>query len=91
MTDIPRSSRPEVRNPVLGLKSVRKLVALFSPGLRIALADVLKEIAEEATVKRDECVRKCKYPMAAYWNAVRVYANHIARAIVRTHNGGPEC
>lgn len=89
MTSVPRSSQAEVRNPVLGLKSVQKLIKLFSPALRKALADVLKEIAVEATEKRDLCVRKCKYPMAAYWNAVRVYANHIARAIMRTHNGAP--
>ena len=37
-----RSSRPEVRNPVLALPAVARLLTL-QPELRLALADVLRD------------------------------------------------
>lgn len=75
----PRSSAPEVRNPVLGLPSAAQLREL-PPEARAVLASVLMDIRAEARVKADESWRKSKGPMAAYWKAVATYAGHIARA-----------
>lgn len=75
----PRSARPEVRNPVLGLPSMAAVQAL-EPECRRALAGVLAEIRREARAKAELSWRTNKAPMAAYWKAVSVYAGHIARA-----------
>lgn len=77
--ELPRSSRPIVRNPVLGLASMAAVHDL-DPECRRALAGVLLEIRAEARVKADTSWRTGKGPMAAYWKAVSVYAGHIARA-----------
>jgi hypothetical protein len=74
-----RSNRPEVRNPVLGLESVRALQELEDHP-RAALATLLSELSAEARDKAETCWRKNKGPMAAYWKAVSIYAKHTARA-----------
>lgn len=79
-----RSTRAEVRNPVLALPGMARLYALPAP-LRNALAGVLDEIAADARARADKCWFKHKAPMAAYWKAVGVYAKHIARAL-RKHS-----
>lgn len=75
-----RSSRREVRNPVLGLPGMARLRALPKPA-RDALEAVLRDIATDARRRADECWSRHKAPMAAYWKAVAVYAGHTARAI----------
>jgi hypothetical protein len=75
-----RSDRPEVRNPVLGLESVRALQVL-EDHLRAARATLLSELSAEARDKAEACWRRNKAPMATYWKAVSVYAKHTARAI----------
>lgn len=77
-----RSSRPEVRNPVLALPALRRIMMLPRP-VREALAELLRDLHSDATNRANECWRKHKAPMAAYWKAVAVYARHIARAIER--------
>lgn len=79
----PRSTQPEVRNPVLGLPSAQRLAEL-SPDARAAVAAVLMDIRAEARVKAEESWRRSKGPMAAYWKAVATYAGHIARATRRS-------
>ncbi len=75
-----RSNRAEVRNPVLAMPGVRRLQAM--PQLyRDAMVEVMIDIRDDARRRADECWRKHKAPMAAYWKAVSVYANHIARAL----------
>lgn len=74
-----RSNRAEVRNPVLLLPGAARLRKLPAPA-RLALQAVLLDLRQDARCRADECWRKHKAPMAAYWKAVSVYAGHIARA-----------
>ena len=75
-----RSAKAVVRNPVLALPAISALQAL-SPDSRRALRLVLKDLQADARAKADKCWRTHKAPMAAYWKAVAVYANHTARAL----------
>lgn len=75
-----RSSRREVRNPVLALPAARRLQAL-PPDVREHLAQLLAELAEDAHRRAAEAWRKHKAPMAAYWKACAVYAGHLRRVI----------
>lgn len=74
-----RSARAEVRNPVLALPGT-KLISSLPAESRAALASVLDGIRLDARARAEECWRKHKAPMAAYWKAVSVYAGHIRRA-----------
>ena len=75
-----RSSKAEVRNPILTLPSVARLRAL-SPEARLALQDILLDIQNDARLRAERSWRSRKPPVAAYWAACGVYAGHIARAI----------
>jgi hypothetical protein len=75
-----RSSRPEVRNPVLALPAVARLLTL-QPELRLALADVLRDLYLDARVRAEKSWTSKKGPLAVYWRAVAVYALHISRAV----------
>lgn len=75
---IARSSRRDVRNPVLALPAAERLLAL-DPAARAALAEILADLALDARGRADEAWRKHKGPMAAYWKAVSVYAGHLRR------------
>jgi hypothetical protein len=75
-----RSSKAEVRNPVLALPSSAKLQALPADS-RAALRATLIDLRDDARMRAAECWRKHKAPMACYWKAVSVYANHLARAL----------
>jgi hypothetical protein len=75
-----RSSRPDVRNPVLALPSAAALADL-PPDARAALRAVLLDIRADSRARADDSWRRSKAPMAAYWKAVSVYAGHIARTL----------
>lgn len=75
-----RSSRAEVRNPVLGLPAAARLSEL-PPEARDALRAVLADLRADSRARADDCWARHKAPMAAYWKAVSVYAGHIARAL----------
>lgn len=75
-----RSSRPDVRNPVLTLPGAARLRRL-SPLARLELRNILLEIRADAQVRADQCWSKHKAPMAAYWKCIAVYAGHIARVL----------
>ena len=75
-----RSSRAEVRNPVLGLQSAQALQELGNDA-REALRAVLLDISADARKRAEVSWRKKKPPMAAYWACIAVWAKHIARAI----------
>lgn len=75
-----RSSKAEVRNPILALPSVARLRAL-SPEARLALQDILLDIQSDARLRAENSWRSRKPPLAAYWAACGVYAGHIARSI----------
>lgn len=73
-----RSNRIDVRNPLLQLPSAQQIVNLPAPA-RQALRALLKDISADARLRAEKCWRTHKAPMAAYWKAVAVYANHTQR------------
>lgn len=75
-----RSTKAEVRNPVLSLPSVARLRTL-SPEARLALQEILLDIQGDARLRAEKSWRSRKPPLAAYWAACGVYAGHIARSI----------
>lgn len=75
-----RSSRRDVRNPVLALPAAQRIQALDGES-REALQAVLRELAADARERAEQSWRTHKAPMAAYWKAVSVYAGHLARAL----------
>lgn len=77
-----RSSRPEVRNPVLGLPEAAAMMALPADQ-RAAIGQLFRGIHRDANVRAEAAWRKSKPPMAAYWKATATYALHTARAIER--------
>ena len=73
-----RSSRPDVRNPLLSLPAAARIAAL-PPEARAALRALCTDLSKEARAKAEQCWRSHKAPMAAYWKAVSVNARHTAR------------
>lgn len=85
MTD--RSTKAEVRNPVLALPSAKRLQALPLDS-RAALRSTLLDMRDDARARAAECWARHKAPMACYWKAVSVYANHLARALSAASDPG---
>lgn len=75
-----RSTRREVRNPLLALPAAERLCRL-PPEVREILADILGELSVDARNRAEASWVKNKAPMAAYWRAVATYANHLRRII----------
>lgn len=75
-----RSLRAIVRNPLLALPAAQQLADL-PPEARAALKALLVEIRNDCRARADESWRKHKAPMACYWKAAGVYANHTARLL----------
>ena len=75
-----RARRADVRNPILALPTAARLAAL-SPLVRAELRTSLLDLRRDAQTRADDCWRRHKAPMAAYWKAVSVYAGHIARVL----------
>jgi hypothetical protein len=80
MTD--RSARIETRNPLLGLPSYQRLLALPEDAQAV-LRDVLGDLRVDAAERAETAWRQRKGPMAAYWRAVSVYALHLRRDLCR--------
>lgn len=76
----PRSSQAHVRNPVLALPSIARLQAM-TPATPAELRLVLLELRHDAQTRAEECWRRHKAPMAAYWKVVSVYAGHLSRVL----------
>lgn len=77
-----RANRAEVRNPLLALPGMRAM-QMLPRETRIAMIALLRDIAKDARERAEQCWRKHKAPMAAYWKAVSVYAGHTAKALAR--------
>lgn len=77
---VQRSLRTDIRNPLLALPSMTEMRRL-PESTRAPLRILLKEISADARKRADQCWKKHKAPMAAYWKAVAVYAGHAARAL----------
>ncbi len=75
-----RSSKAEVRNPLLALPSAQRLQSA-SPEVRALLRDVLRDLSVDAKERAARSWRQNKGPMAAYWKAVSVYAKHLRAAL----------
>lgn len=75
-----RSTKREVRNPILALPAAASIQAL-DPSARAALRGLLLEVQADARARAEKCWRTHKAPMAVYWKAVGVYAGHIARVL----------
>jgi hypothetical protein len=75
-----RSSRAEIRNPVLGLPAINALRNL-DPAAQEALRLVLLDLQRDARRRAEKSWQTHKPPLAAYWSAVGVYAGHIARTL----------
>jgi hypothetical protein len=75
-----RANSAEVRNPVLALRSARRLQEL-PPDVRALLRDILLETRVDANAKAEESWRRRKGPIACYWRAVSTYALHLARVL----------
>ncbi len=77
---IRRSTRREIRNPVLTLPAIRELQGMPAQ-IRETVVLVLADLAEDSSSRAWHAWRQHKVPMAAYWKAVSVYARHAARAL----------
>ena len=77
-----RSSRAEVRNPVLALPSFHALRAL-DPAVRAELAALLRDLRQDARKRAGTSWTRRKAFAAAYWATVAVYAGHIAGALAK--------
>jgi hypothetical protein len=77
-----RSSRADVRNPMLALPSVQAMATLPTP-LLDHLRAALREVEADARARADKCWNTHKAPMAAYWKAKAVDARHLRLAIRR--------
>lgn len=73
-----RSSRPDVRNPLLRLPAAQRIAELPEPA-RAALRALLGEIAADARERAEKSWRTHKAPMAVYWKCLAVYAKHTMR------------
>lgn len=78
-----RSNQATIRNPLLSLPAAEDLQSL-SPEAKAALRKLLKQIQMDARVRAQKCWETHKAPMAAYWKAVSVYANHTSRLLKET-------
>lgn len=76
----PRSSRAEVRNPVLGLPAIRALQAL-DPQIRALLVALLLDLRRDARARSTKNWNGRKAFIAAYWAVVAVYCGHVAKAL----------
>lgn len=74
-----RSTRPDVRNPLLQLKSARQLGEWLDAGTAQVLAIFLRDLSEDARRRAAESWKSHKAPMALYWKVVAVYARHLAQ------------
>lgn len=77
-----RSSRPDVRNPLLALPAATAIAALPSD-TQVALRALLLQLAADARQRAETSWRQHKGPMALYWRSVSVYARHTARLLGR--------
>lgn len=73
-----RSLRTDVRNPLLKLPSAQAISKLPADA-RAALDAVLADIQTDSRQRAEQCWKKHKAPMAAYWKAVAVYAGHMRK------------
>jgi len=67
-------------NPCLRLGAVKEIFEI-SRDAQEALSLVLVDLHIDAKKRAENCWKKCKPPLAAYWKGVAVFARHLARVI----------
>lgn len=77
----PRSSRREVRNPILALPAAQAILASLTPDQRVAMKRLFRELKGQCRQKEAEAYAKRKGPMTAYWMAAGTYSGHIANVL----------
>lgn len=77
-----RSSRAEVRNPVLALPAAAELQALPRPQ-RLLLKRILRDLKRQCREQEAAAYAARKGPMTAYWMATGTYAGHLAAILGR--------
>jgi hypothetical protein len=75
-----RSNRAIVRNPLMALPAAEALSNLPDES-KSAVRELMKQISADARIRAEKCWKTHKAPMAAYWKAVAVYANHSSRLL----------
>jgi hypothetical protein len=75
-----RSSRPDVRNPILGLDEAAAIAALPAES-KAALRALLIGLSKQCRANAEKAWRTHKAPMAAYWKSNAVWSRHIAAAL----------
>lgn len=78
--ELPRSSRPDVRNPMLSLTEITEGWAALPRVARLAMIDFLKAISKSARTQGAYHWSKNKYSSASYWMTKAVFARHLANA-----------
>lgn len=81
-----RSSRADVRNPMLALPEVREQFAALPEEAREALVKMLRAVTKSCRANAETAYRKHKPPMYAYWKAMGVNARHLALAGAKTRS-----
>jgi hypothetical protein len=79
-TDVARSERPEVRNPLVALPAAQRINELPEDS-RAALRALLIDLRNDARGRAQKCWRTHKAPLALYWKVVSVYCTHLARLL----------
>jgi uncharacterized membrane protein len=86
---IDRSSRADVRNPMLKLPEVHEAFDALSPEARDALVKMLRAISQACRESAAHAYRTHKPPMYTYWQGLAVNARHLALAgRAKTQKGG---
>lgn len=85
---IPRSNRPEVRNPVAADPEVAAIVAALPLEAAEALRAALQALAKLFRTKADNAFQKKKWILFSYWKCCGVYARHLELAMPRPATRG---
>lgn len=80
-----RSNSPDVRNPLVHLAAAQAMREL-PPESKAALRALLKELSADCRARAAKAWATHKAPMAAYWKAQAVYANHAQRLLAPESN-----
>lgn len=96
----PRSSRADVRNPLLAIPEVKAQWDALPLEAKAALVSMLNAMSKTFRARGEAAWRKHKPPVAAYWKASAVNCRHLAlagraglcrgRALLATAHGDPQ-
>ncbi len=81
-----RSSREEVRNPLLTLPAAQKLLSL-PPEVRGLLGELFAELEADCLLRAEHAWKTSKPPIAAYWKVTATYSGHLRKVVRRGLKG----